>query len=222
MGIAQLLIAVLCVALSLAAVVPCNAQVRTKANTGAPAARPGAGDERCRCSKCAITNTCARIKEHEKTCKGWPAAATRPDVFAGGRMTNTIADAARIIDGNDCEGYMCNTTNPEDCSCKSGICCLKTVVVNPKFDLASFDRMVAAGDDEKIRQLFAGDRTRLGLDSLLATKSGKAIADGVGDGTLAFEKVSHEGHGRYLIRTTKALTTEAPKYEYIGHVTLLK
>lgn len=75
------------------------------------------GTDMCSCSKCAISNTCARITEHEKTCKGFNNLTnntkrtghvtllrfSKPQIYIGGGIVNPSGTTKEtgMVNGTD-------------------------------------------------------------------------------------------------------------------------
>lgn len=122
--------------------------------------------------------------------------------------------SSRIISSTDCEGYW----NGTDCSGSSGICCLKEIIVTPKFDLLSFDELVSDNNYSEIQNLLKGDLKLIGLENILKLESGQKIIDEIVSGNLVLEKIkSNSQKNSYLLKNVAS-----KKHNYVGHVTLLK
>ena len=121
---------------------------------------------------------------------------------------------SRVISSTDCDGYW----NETDCSGSSGICCLKEIIVTPKFDLLSFDKLVSNNNYTEIQNLLKGDLKLIGLENILKLESGQKIIDEIVSGNLVLEKIkSNSQKNSYLLKNVAS-----KKHNYVGHVTLLK
>jgi len=121
---------------------------------------------------------------------------------------------SRLISSTDCDGYW----NGTDCSGSSGICCLKEIIVTPKFDLLSFDKLVSNNNYNEIQNLLKSDLKLIGLENILKLESGQKIIDEIVSGNLVLEKIkSNSQKNSYLLKNVAS-----KKHNYVGHVTLLK
>ena len=121
---------------------------------------------------------------------------------------------SRVMSSTDCDGYW----NETDCSGSSGICCLKEIIVTPKFDLLSFDKLVSNNNYTEIQNLLKGDLKLIGLENILKLESGQKIIDEIVSGNLVLEKIkSNSQKNSYLLKNVAS-----KKHNYVGHVTLLK
>lgn len=117
-----------------------------------------------------------------------------------------------------------------DCNPTRGIACTDDIAVSDDFDIDAFDKYVATGNPERIKDIFLKNDMTKFLPGLMQLPNSKKVIEALKFGNLTLKKIpalkySYQlGTPENIAKSTgKALkVTFRKKHDYVGHVTLLR